>query len=287
LNEIERTKEENIARVKYFEHILQSIESELENVQSNETDSLQKLKYLIDNETKLTKEISEHEKKELAFRETLSEADVIMANIEYNYTSKIKDLEEENNQLMQRISYHNENELRLKQSLKATGKGDYSHLLDRLMETEKQELAMKEKVFFLEKSERGLNLKLLEEQKTVSDLKNEIKDQEDLMAQMEGQDMENKRLQQELNRLLEVEFKYQELMQSEEFLMGRVEELESTEHSLRENLGQCEQMSANKEKRLLDQIAHLEEDIQQQHNSASNYEVAYDHSFGGRHPTTT
>merc|ERR1712025_34553 len=134
------------------------MEAELESVEANgEKNSISKIKFLIDNENKLTKEISEHEKKEYAFRETLAEADVIMANIEYNYTSKVKDLEEENNRLQQRISYHTETEQRLKQSLKTSGKNDsqsYGELLERLMETEKAELAMKEKVYFLEKSER-------------------------------------------------------------------------------------------------------------------------------------
>merc|ERR1719369_781293 len=250
---------------------------------NGEKNIFKKIQFLIENESKLMKEITEHEKKEYAFRETLAEADVIMANIEYNYKTKVKDLEEENSCLQQRISYHTETEHRLKQSLKTSGKTDsqsYGELLERLMETEKAELAMKEKVYYLEKSERELNLKLLEEQKHASDLKNEIKDQEDLMAQMENMDSENKRLHQNMNRLKEIEFKYQEIQQSEDFLHGRVEELEQTENSLRETICIIEQSSSVKEKKMQDQINRLREEIQHQNNSASNYEDAYDRLRG-------
>jgi len=284
IGELLKRENSNTSRLEYLQHEVDVMEAELESVEANgEKNTISKIKFLIDNENKLTKEISEHEKKEYAFRETLAEADVIMANIEYNYTSKVKDLEEENNRLQQRISYHTETEQRLKQSLKTSGKNDsqsYGELLERLMETEKAELAMKEKVYFLEKSERELNLKLLEEQKLTSDLKNEIKDQEDLMAQMENMETENKRLNQNMNRLKEIEFKYQEIQQSEEFLHGRVEELEQTENSLRETISVVEQTSSVKEKKMQDQINRLREEIQHQNNSASNYEDAYDRLRG-------
>jgi len=284
MSELLKKENNNTSRIEYLQHEVDIMGAELESVEANgEKSNIGKIKFLIENESKLVKEISEHEKKEYAFRETLAEADVIMANIEYNYTSKVKDLEEENNRLQQRISYHTETEQRLKQSLKTSGKNDsqsYGELLERLMETEKAELAMKEKVYYLEKSERELNLKLLEEQKLSSDLKNEIKDQEDLMAQMENMETENKRLNQNMNRLKEIEFKYQEIQQSEEFLHGRVEELEQTENSLRETISVIEQTSGVKEKKMQDQINRLREEIQHQNNSASNYEDAYDRLRG-------
>merc|ERR1719309_1487211 len=284
MGELLKKENSNTSRLEYLQHEVDIIGAELGSVEANgEKNSLGKIKFLIENETKLTKEIAEHEKKEYAFRETLAEADVIMANIEYNYTSKVKDLEEENNRLQQRISYHTETEQRLKQSLKTSGKNDsqsYGELLERLMETEKAELAMKEKVYYFEKSERELNLKLLEEQKLTSDLKNEIKDQEDLMAQMESMETENKRLNQNMNRLKEIEFKHQELQQSEDFLHGRVEELEQTENSLRETISIIEQNFVVKEKKMQDQISRLREEIQHQNHSASNYEDAYDRLRG-------
>merc|ERR1712142_826307 len=284
MSELLKKESSSTSQLEYYQNEIENIEAELESTHANGAkDSLSKIKFLIENENKLSKEINEHEKKEFAFRETLAEADVIMANIEFNYTAKVKDLEEENNRLQQRISYHTETEQRLKQSLKTSGKNDsqsYGELLERLMETEKAELGMKEKVYFLEKSERELNLKLLEEQKLSSDLKNEIKDQEDLMAQMENMETENKRLNQNMSRLKEIEFKYQEIQQSEEFLHGRVEELEQTENSLRETISVVEQTSSVKEKKMQDQINRLREEIQHQNNSASNYEDAYDRLRG-------
>merc|ERR1719369_1046818 len=100
------------------------------------------------------------------------------------------------------------------------------------------------------------------------------------MAQMESMETENKRLNQNMNRLKEIEFKYQEIQQSEEFLHGRVEELEQTENSLRETISIIEQNSGVKEKKMQDQINRLREEIQHQNNSASNYEDAYDRLRG-------
>jgi len=284
MSELLKKESSSTSQLEYYQNEIENIEAELESTHANGAkDSLSKIKFLIENENKLSKEINEHEKKEFAFRETLAEADVIMANIEFNYTTKVKDLEEENNRLQQRISYHTESEQRLKQSLKTSNKNDsqnHSELLERLMESEKNELSMKEKVYYLEKSERELNLKLLEEKKLASDLKNEIKDQEDLMAQMESMELENKSLNQNLSRLKEIEFKHQELQQSEDFLHGRVEELEQTENSLRETISIIEQSFAVKEKKMQDQISRLREEIQHQNHSASNYEDAYDRLRG-------
>jgi len=83
-----------------------------------------------------------------------------------------------------------------------------------------------------------------------------------------------------MNRLKEIEFKYQEIQQSEDFLHGRVEELEQTENSLRETISIIEQSSSVKEKKMQDQINRLREEIQHQNNSASNYEDAYDRLRG-------
>ena len=143
------------------------------------------------------------------------------------------------------------------------------------MESQKAELFLKEKVYYHDKSEREIALKYLEEQKLTINLKNEIKDQEDLMSQMENMHSENKQLIQEINRLKEVEFKYQEIQQSEEFLHGRIEELEQTDISLQEAISVLEQTSAVKEKKLEDNIRRLKEDVQQQNHSASNYENAF------------
>merc|ERR1719357_686364 len=208
MSELLKKESSSTSQLEYYQNEIENIEAELESTHANGAkDSLSKIKFLIENENKLSKEINEHEKKEFAFRETLAEADVIMANIEFNYTTKVKDLEEK---------------------------------------------------------------------KLASDLKNEIKDQEDLMAQMESMELENKSLNQNLSRLKEIEFKHQELQQSEDFLHGRVEELEQTENSLRETISIIEQNFVVKEKKMQDQISRLREEIQHQNHSASNYEDAYD-----------
>merc|ERR1712106_1189535 len=82
------------------------------------------------------------------------------------------------------------------------------------------------------------------------------------------------------NRLKEIEFKFQEIQQSEDFLHGRVEELEQTENSLRETISVIEQSSIVKEKKMQDQINRLREEVQHQNHSASNYEGAYDRFRG-------
>ena len=45
------------------------------------------IRQLVESESRLAREVNEHEKKEVAFRETLSEADVIMSSIEQSYHS--------------------------------------------------------------------------------------------------------------------------------------------------------------------------------------------------------
>jgi len=284
LNKIVSKENVKFDHFNYLQNIVDNIENELENVNVNgESDSLKKLKLLLKSESELKNQIYEHEKKEYAFRETLTEADVIMTNIEHNYNTKVKDLEEENSYLQQRITYHTETEQRLKETLKKPEKYEshnYVEHLERLMESEKAELGLKEMVFYLEKNERELSLKYQEEQKKTSNLKNEMKDQEDLMAQMESILSDNKQLIQDSNRLKAIEFKYQEIQQSEKFLHGRVEELEQTEISLQEALSVLEQTSAVKEKKLQDHICRLIEDVQQQNHSASNYEDAFDRMRG-------
>jgi hypothetical protein len=71
----------------------------------------------------------------------------------------------------------------------------------------------------------------------------------------------------------ELEFKQQELLQSTEFLQGRVEELEQVEAGLRHGLHETEIGLLLRDKRIQELEASLEEERQLQHTSASRYRL--------------
>ena len=87
---------------------------------------------------------------------------------------------------------------------------------------------------------------------------------------MEGNENENKELLEEMSRYKEIQFKYQELLQSEGYLRGRIEELEIVEISLRDEFSSCELRSGVRERRLGEEINKLRDEIKQINTSASN-----------------
>ena len=67
-----------------------------------------------------------------------------------------------------------------------------------------------------------------------------------------------------------MEFKFQELQQSESYLRARIEELEIAEISLREEFSECERRSGMRERKLGEEINKLRDEIKQINTSASN-----------------
>ena len=76
LKETRTRDENNFAQISYLKNVISEIEHELSNVEfvnERERDLPDKIRYLLDNETKHLEEISKNKEKEEAFRETLAE----------------------------------------------------------------------------------------------------------------------------------------------------------------------------------------------------------------------
>ncbi|ROT77485.1 hypothetical protein C7M84_003853 [Penaeus vannamei] len=137
-----------------------------------------------------------------------------------------------------------------------------SDLLDRLIETENSELKLKERVWGLERSEKELQIKLMEGEKMNQSLRAELRDQEELVHRLMTLETENNALSAEINQAKDSARKMSEVQQNESYLRGRVEELEMTENMLRETLQQADLILAQREKKLRDQVSSLQEEVQ-------------------------
>ena len=268
-------KEEQEEQIQKLEKLLADVESELQGNMEDRSTLAEQVRQLVESEGRLAREVEEHSKKEVAFRETLSEADVIMSSIEQGYHSRVNELEESRRMLEARLQVQETAQERLQQALRGKpDAGQISQLLESLNNLEKAELGLREKISSLESSERELGVRLLAEQKRVSNLKEELKEQEDVALRANQQEAEVVRLESEVQRLREFEFRHGELAQSEEFLRGRVEELEGAEQTLRDNVVVVGQAAALRERRLEERLARMSEELEQQNSSMTSYEDA-------------
>ena len=115
---------------------------------------LDRVRHLHQSQKDLASHVNELEKKEGAYRETLQEADKIMHNVEIRYQKKIEELEDQLREDRNKINLMEETETKLKQALKSVGNGKHdkdrvTELLDKLIETENEDLKLKEKVSIL------------------------------------------------------------------------------------------------------------------------------------------
>ena len=115
---------------------------------------LDRVRHLHQSQKDLASQVHELEKKEGAYRETLQEADKIMHNVEIRYQKKIEELEDQMREDKNKISLMEETETKLKQALKSVSNGKHdkdrvTELLDKLIETENEDLRLKEKVSML------------------------------------------------------------------------------------------------------------------------------------------
>lgn len=227
---------------------------------------IRKIRELAKSETALRQKIYDLEKKECAYRETIREADKIMSSHVTSYKQRIEDLEATIEQQVSRIQQLEASEERLRSSLRnnsRTSEGArISDLLDRLIETENSELKLKERVWTLERSEKELQIKLMEGEKNNQSLRGELRDQEELVHRLRALETENNALSVELNQAQDSARKMSEVQQSESYLRGRVEELEVTENMLRETLHQADLILAQRERKLRDQVSSLQEEVQ-------------------------
>ncbi|XP_045138188.1 protein lava lamp-like isoform X10 [Portunus trituberculatus] len=227
---------------------------------------VEKIRQLVKSETGLRQRIYDLEKKECAYRETIGEADKIMSSHVTSYKQQIEELQAKASQQTAKIQQMEASEERLRTTLRTNNRTSdgarISDLLDRLIETENSELKLKERVWNLEKSEKELQIKLMEGEKKNQVLRGELRDQEELVHRMMTLETENNALSAELSQAHDSTRKMSEVQQNESYLRGRVEELEVTENMLRETLQQADQILAQRERKLRDQVSSLQEEIQ-------------------------
>lgn len=228
---------------------------------------LERVRVLHQSQKDLASQVSELEKKEGAYRETLQEADKIMHNVEVRYQKKIEELEDQLREDKNKISLMEETETKLKQALKSVSNGKHdkdrvTELLDKLIETENEDLKLKEKVYRLERRERELSIRLREEERAAEGLRHELRDQEELLRELDGARRELGSATEQLTALAALRQRAAELQQSEEFLRGRIEELEQAELSLQETLRGVKTAQAHKERRAAEQASSLQQDLE-------------------------
>lgn len=227
---------------------------------------VEKIRELVKSETALRQKICDLEKKECAYRETIREADKIMSSHVTSYKQRIEELEASMEQQSSKIQQLEASEERLRANLRNNSRSSdgarISDLLDRLIETENSELKLKERVWGLERSEKELQIKLMEGEKMNQSLRAELRDQEELVHRLMTLETENNALSAEINQAKDSARKMSEVQQNESYLRGRVEELEMTENMLRETLQQADLILAQREKKLRDQVSSLQEEVQ-------------------------
>ena len=150
--------------------------------------------------------------------------------VEAEYQSTIAKLEGEKMALKGQL-------LELECRLTAFGKHDgsdclneaYTDMSRRLMVNEQTELELNSKICVLEEREKEVNKRLTDQRSCYNDLVNQLQDHDNVIKKMGLLEQENSDLLDQIEHLREVERRFKDVHQSEEFLQGRVEELEQTE----------------------------------------------------------
>lgn len=133
------------------------------------------VRWVVESEARLEREVEEHGRKELVFREILSEAEVIVSSIEQGYHSRVTELDEARRVLEDHLAVGLQAEARLEAALRVRpGAGQVSHLLERLAGLGLSELGRKERLGGLEWTERELE----EEHQVVAKLREEARERE-------------------------------------------------------------------------------------------------------------
>ena len=121
------------------------------------------------------------------------------------------------------------NPLELEENQDNSNNDAFASLSQKLMQSEKNEHEMKSKMCELERRENELNERLTEQKQCYNDLVNQLEDHDLAVKKIASLEQENSGLLDQVEHLKEVERRFKEVHQSEEFLHGRVEELEQTE----------------------------------------------------------
>uniref|UniRef100_T1IIU9 Janus kinase and microtubule-interacting protein C-terminal domain-containing protein n=1 Tax=Strigamia maritima TaxID=126957 RepID=T1IIU9_STRMM len=200
----------------------------------------------------LKQRLFELEKKERAYRETLHEADKIMADVERSYQERIDEQEVMEERLRARIVQLEQSEKRLRQALRNTKHNNevskFGELLDRLLETEASERRLKSRIHELEMEDKEIKKSLTDVQRDKYIMEQELQDQEELL------------------RILT------DLRQVEKELRSKIAQLETSEGALRETLTQADAILMEREMALKDKVGHLEAELMSLRQEKDEYE---------------
>ncbi|XP_059082572.1 restin homolog [Tigriopus californicus] len=218
----------------------------------------------------LQDELSALKEKELAYCQTIQEADAILAKVQNNYEKTIQALEEDKVSLLEKIRRMETNEQLHKKDLREITQNHVggsetqkmAQLLERLMDTERTVIELKEVIFRLERSEREISLKILAEQKNNATFKNELHDQEALVAKLYQIEKDNAELNEEILRLKEIERRFQDRQLSEGMLNCREQELEERESSLQTEICDLDRSAMERDKAWRDKVTSLSHELQ-------------------------
>ena len=167
-------------------------------------DLLERVQDMADKLVSLREVKAELENKESAYKETLQEADKIVADVEKRYQDKIREMEAQEAKMGARLKSLQENEALLQKTLKSLSSGSgggnghlsqVTELLEKLIEVENANMAMKENILDLERVDRNKTMQLMEKEQTMRDLKQEISEQEELFSRISHLQQENLELQ--------------------------------------------------------------------------------------------
>ncbi|XP_076372389.1 LOW QUALITY PROTEIN: uncharacterized protein LOC143257500 [Tachypleus tridentatus] len=243
-------------RISELEKQVQKLKSEIGSItvssvvtsEMNIKEECEQLDYISEREKLLHQKLEEMEKKEAAYRETLENADKIVASLEGGYKEKIDELESSERNLKLRVSHLEDIESRLRNALKYEQRGTdgrkSSDLLEELMEAESRESELKEKVCELENTERNLLVKIKGMAKSQEALKDELKEKDDMTQNLEKLRQETEDLKKELVRIHRSENALKEtleeadtiLLQRESELNQKIMELEEEKKELEDTV---------------------------------------------------
>lgn len=194
---------------------------------------------MISSKSKLLIKIDQLEKKEAVYRETLDEADRIVAEAERSYQERLEEMEQSEAQLRRKIERLEQNETQLRQSLKAsvsrqlptcTEVKKVGELLERLTEAEATEVGLRQKL-------RQTEQRAADAEARATVVERELQEQEDLIRNLEN------------------------LKRTERALKERIEELETSEDALRETLHSADSIMAAREQQLWEKIDALRTEL--------------------------
>ena len=150
--------------------------------------------------------------------------------MEAEYRSIISKLEDENKVLKGHLSEQEESSLSsMPHDSPKNSNVMLSSLSRKLEQGGQNEHELRNRICDMERREKELNERLTEQRGCYNELVNQLQDHDLSLKKITGLEQENSDLLDQLEHLKEVERRFKEVHQSEEFLQGRVEELEQTE----------------------------------------------------------